>query len=349
MSSAHIPFSEAVHAQPANLGTAIEHIERSLAAATPAPWLPGDTVAVIGMGASTNSAHALATALNGQGIRVANITASELTDAPASFEPGDHYLLVTESGRSPEPIDAARTRGAGRRIAITNFPEAAIAEVADHLIGYGGVDDSLVYTTGYLSTLASYAALMTKMGLDSGLELSRVPAVVSEALESFTPIANELAPLFGSTRAIDLIGRGFGYCSAVQGALMFREGLRIPAAGAETYQFIHGPIESAGADTVLVVIGDGRELDVAQQLAAAGTTIIVLSAASEERLAGLATDNVHIISLAHTIPGFERTIVETVILQLITAAAAEHLGIKIEEFLYNQPDTKLPEPESATA
>lgn len=344
MSSDHIPFAEAVLGQPRYLQTAVEHISASLAAAAPAAWRPGETVAVLAMGASTNSGHALVAALTERGVRGANITASELAAAPADFEPADHYLVVTESGRSPEPLDAVRGRGAGRRVAITNFPDAAVSEVVDRTIGYGGLDDSPVYTTGYLATLASYAALIDAQGMDSGLDISRVPGIIAEALERFQPLAAGLAERFDGAKAADLVGRGFGYCSATQGALIFREALRLPATGWETYQFIHGPIESAGADTVLIVIGDGRELDIVPQLAKVGTRVIVLSAAGEERLAELAGDTVDIVSLAHTAPGFERTIVETVALQLITIAVAERQGISIEEFLYSQPDTKLPKP-----
>lgn len=348
MSSDRIPFAQAVHAQPELLKTAVKHIADSLEGAELAPWNTGETIAVLAMGASTNSAHAFVTALNERGVRTANITASDLVTLPSDFEPGDHYVLVTESGRSPEPIDAARTRGAGKRIAITNFPEAAIKQVADHTIGYGGVDDAPVYTSGYIATLAAYAALIKKMGFEIALDISQVPEIVADALERFTPAAKQLAERFDGARSADLIGRGFGFCSATQGALIFREALRIPSTGWETYQFIHGPIESAGAETVLIVVGDGRELDVVPQLAKAGARVIVLSGASEDRLAELSSDTVHVLSLAHTRHGFERTIAETVILQLLAEAVAARQGITIEEFLYTQPDTKLPKPGEAS-
>ena len=41
--------------------------------------------------------------------------------------------------------------------------------------------------------------------------------------------------------------------------------------------------------------------------------------------------------------GWARVIEETVVLQLITNAVAERQNIDISEFLYSQPDTKLPE------
>lgn len=346
MASDRIPFSEAVHAQPASLATAVAHIDSSLAEAELTPWRSGETVAILAMGASTNSAHAFVTALAQHGIRAANLTASEVAAYPSRFEPGDHYVIVTESGRSPEPIEAALTRGVGRRIAITNFPDASISSVADHSIGYGGIDDSPVYTAGYLSTLVAYAAVMNKMGVASGFDPASAPAIVESALERFAPVAASLAGCFDRITDADLIGRGFSYCSAAQGALIFREALRLAATGWETYQFVHGPLESLGKNSLLVVLGDGRELDVVPQVAKAGVEVIVLSAAPDDRLSELAAigANVHTVSLAHTSPGFERTIAETVLLQLLTEAVAARQGITIEEFLYSQPDTKIPRP-----
>lgn len=339
----HIPFSAAVRDQPRSLRTAVSHIRSSLADARIAPWRREETVAVLAMGASTNSAHALVAALAEHGVRGANLAASEVADYPDGFEPGDHYLLITESGRSPEPIAAARGRGEGRRIAITNYPGAAVSEVADHTIGYCGIHDSPVYTAGYLATLASYAAVMDAAGLPSGFDIDGLPQLVERALARYSPVAVELAERFDGARAADLIGRGFGVSSAMQGALLFREALRLNASGFETYQYLHGPVESAGAGTVLIVIGDGRELDLVPQAAEGGAQVIVLSAAGPDRPAGSEHGRVARVDLADTAAGFERTVVETVILQLLAEAVAERQGLVIEEFLYDQPDTKLPE------
>ena len=343
-----IPFHDAVRAQPRLLETAAAEIAASVRRADLPAWRPGETVAVLAMGASTNSAHALGAALARHGVHGANLTASEYTSAPASFDPGDHYVLVSESGRSPEPIAAARDRWAGRRIAVTNFPDAAIAEVADRTVGYGGIDDSPVYTSGYLATLMSYAALMDAAGLDSGFDVAGAPRLVADALERHASAAESVAGHLAGAAAVDLIGRGFGVAAATQGALMFREALRLPATGWETYQYLHGPLESTVPGTALVVIGDGRELDVVPQMAEAGVRVVVLSAAGEERLAPLERDGVLVVPLAER-DGFARAVEETVVLQLVTDAAARLGGIDIAEFVYSQPDTKLPEPEAAGA
>lgn len=343
--SDRIPFHDAVRAQPELLRASSAAISESLQRVTIAPWRPGETVAVLAMGASTNTGHALVAALAENGVRCANLTASEVAAAPASFEPGDHYVLVSESGRSPEPIAAARDRVKGRRIAVTNFPDAAISEVADQTIGYGGIDDSHVYTSGYLSTLMSYAAIMDAAGLRSGFDPADASQLVADTIDRNSKRTEEIAARFDGIGDVDLIGRGFGISSATQGALVFREALRLASTGWETYQYLHGPLESTTEGSLLIVIGDGRELDVVPQLAAGGVQVIVLTSdparvAEHDRVATIAIGSP---------AGFARTIEETVVLQMLADSVARRQGITIEEFLYSQPDTKLPQPGETAA
>lgn len=333
-------FSVAVNTQPEMLARAVTAIDASLKGASVAPWMPGETVAVLGMGASTNSAHALIAALRDFGIRGNNITASDLTTIPEGFEPGDHYVVVSESGRSPEPVMAARALAPGRRIGITNFPNAVISEAVDLTIGFGEIPDSPVYTAGYVATIASYAALLRAAGLPESFDIATTPDLVSRSLTAYKPLAGVLADHLAGARTVDFVGRGYSFSSAMQGSLVFREALRIPTAGYDTYQYLHGPMESAGAGTGLVIFGDDRELDIVESQAEAGVAVVVVSSAAEERLDRLAHENVIVVPL-EAATGFARVIAETVVIQVITEAAAAVRGITVEEFLYHQTDTKL--------
>ena len=110
--SQKIPFQEAMRSQPRQLALAHTSLVRDLDAATLAAWKPGETVGIIAMGASNNSGHALVAVLAACGFRAVNLVASELLLAAPGYEPADHYVIVSESGRSPEPLDAARALGA---------------------------------------------------------------------------------------------------------------------------------------------------------------------------------------------------------------------------------------------
>ena len=110
------PFVDAMRAQPEHLELARTTVGRSLDAAVLAPWRPGETVGIVAMGASSHSGHALVAVLAGAGVRAVNLVASELFFGAPGFQPADHYVLVSESGRSPEPIAAGRSLTDGRRI-----------------------------------------------------------------------------------------------------------------------------------------------------------------------------------------------------------------------------------------
>lgn len=340
--SDRIPFHQAIRQQPELLEISAPAISASLASADLPRWSNGDTVAVLAMGASSNSGHALTAALAEQGVRGVNLTASEVAAYPSGFEPGDHYLIVSESGRSPEPIAAARGRGDGRRVAITNFPEAPISEVSDFTVGYGGIDDSPVYTSGYLSTLMSYSAIMQTVGLKSDLDVAGAARLVADLLAHHEDRVESLASIFDGIAAVDLIGRGMGVSSAAQGALMLREAVRLPATGWETFQFVHGPHEVIDSKNMLITIGDGRELEVVLQMADAGARVLVITGASDERIDALTHENVTVVRVRHTAAGFTRVLEETVILQLIVDAVARRQGIPVEGTRYEQDDTKLP-------
>jgi fructoselysine-6-P-deglycase FrlB-like protein len=335
-------FSWTVWNQPSALETATRHISTSITKASIAPWKPGETVAVISMGASSHSANALIWALTEQGVRGVNITASDLFDAPDGFEPGDHNLIVSESGRSPEPIDVARRLRTGSRIAITNYPEAEIAGVSDAVVSLGGIPDSPVYTAGYIATLTAYSALLRAAGLpDRSFDESTVPAIVQESLDRYGPQADDIAEFFDDVSFVDFAGLGVSFTSAAQGALVFREALRLPTAGYELYQYLHGPMESAREGTGLVLFGDGRGLGIVASQAEAGVKVLVVSAGKDDELNAIAHKNVRVIQLPEASSGFTRVIAETVALHVMTEAIAKRRGITIEEFLYSQPDTKI--------
>lgn len=337
------PFSTAVWRQPETLRIAAEAIASTLDRADIAPWRAGETVAVISMGASSHSANALVTALAKQGVRGVNITASDLYDVVPGFEPGDHYLLVSESGRSPEPIRVAGALREGNRIAVTNFASSPIAAVSDVVVCYGGFPDSPVYTAGYNATLMAYSALLRAAGLPAeSIDEAAVPALVEDALASFGAEADEIAAFFDGVGSVDLVGTGYSYTSAAQGALVFREALRLPTAPYETYQYLHGPMECAGHGTGLVLFDDGRGLDMVRSQADAGAKVLVVSAASAGRLDELMHDNVRVLRLPdEATRSFARVIVEAIVLHVVTEATAKRRGLVIEDFRFHQDDTKL--------
>ncbi|MGO4382700.1 SIS domain-containing protein [Specibacter sp. RAF43] len=346
--SQKIPFQEAMRSQPRQLALAHTSLVRDLDAATLAAWKPGETVGIIAMGASNNSGHALVAVLAACGFRAVNLVASELLLASPGYEPADHYVIVSESGRSPEPLDAARALAPGRRIGISNFPGAQIAEVLDVALGLGGLADSGIYTVGYTATLMAYALLLDRVGLLPAAEdVARIPSIVAEALTAFDAVAAGVGRLAAAASSIDVIGQGASFASACEFALMVREGLRLPSCPFNTFEYLHGPMEAVTPSTVVVAFGDGRELGLADHLLAAGVPLVLVTAAPAADIPSAGRAGLTIVPIDPALSPFVRPIVETVFSQLVLAHAVAQLPFPLEEFRFEDLGTKIEETPAA--
>lgn len=335
-------FIDAMNAQPANLELALETVARDLDAAALPAWGPDDTVAIVAMGASLNSAQVPLAALAGDGRAAVAVIASDIADGLAVVR-ADHSIVVSESGRSPEPLAAADALPAGSRIGITNFPDQPIREATDVVLGLGGFPDSPVYTSGYTATILAYALLLDRVGaLESRAEAERLPELAAAALRDYAPVAATLGEVLAGATSIDVVGRGAALASAAELSLMVREGLRTPSSAFETYQYLHGPMEVLSADDVLVLFGDGRETAIPSSVLDAGVRVALVTSTPAEELPSAGHPGLTIIPVPTGLGVFERAIVETVIGQLSIAAAIERKPFPLEEFLYHQDDTKLP-------
>jgi len=335
-------FVDAMRAQPENLARARETVLRDLASAGLRRWDAGDSVAVVAMGASLNSSHALVAALAAAGHPASGVVASDLADGLAVVR-ADHNIVVSESGRSPEPLAAARKLAAGTRIGISNFPAQPIRDEVDAVLGLGGFPDSPVYTSGFTATILAYALLLDHVGVREGAaEAERIPGRVADVLRDYAEAAETVGRVLAGAKTIDVVGRGASLTAAAELSLMVREGLRTPSAAFETFQYLHGPMEVLSDDDALVIFGDGREVSIPSSVLDAGVPVVLVTAADPATIPAAGHANLTVVPLPAGLGVFERAIVETVIAQLAIAAAIEHKPYPLEEFLYHQDDTKLP-------
>ncbi len=337
-------FASALAAQADNLRVTADVVAQALAAAELEPWRDEETVAVIAMGASSHSGEALTAALAQDGMRAVNITASDLELAAEGFQPGDHYLVVSESGQSPEPIRAAEGLTPGRRIGITNDPAAPLSSVVDVILPLGGWPDSRVYTSGFTGTLLAYAALIRHQRPGAQVtDPATIPDVVASTLDGFGAYADRAASLFEKVQEIDFVARGVSRAAAAEGALVVREGVRLHAAAYDTYQYIHGPMEPLAAESALVVFGDHRELPMIDMVLDRGTRVVLLTRADAADIARPHHENLLVVPVPDGLTGIARAVFEIVFVQMLTLRLTVQSGIDLDEFLFEQPDTKLNE------
>lgn len=338
-------FSVAVGSQPEQLARVRDALLRQLAETRLPAWAPGETLGIVAMGASHNSGHAAVAALAAAGRRAINITAADLMDSRSEFQPADLYLIVSESGRSPEPIEAARRLTPGRRIGLSNRADSPLSAVVDVTLSLGGVADSRIYTVGYTATLLAYGLVLEHLGaLPADRQLAGVAALVENMLAKSAGVAAVAGQVIGAASAVDVLGRGLSMSTGAEFALMLREGLRKPAACFETFEYIHGPVEAATTGTTVVMFGDGRELELAGTLVGAGVPVVLVTAARPSEIPGNGNPLLTVVPLDADLCGLARTIVETVFAQQTLLVAAEHAGIRLGDFSYQGLGSKLAEP-----
>ena len=113
-----------------------------------------------------------------------------------------------------------------------------------------------------------------------------LPELAAEVLEAAEPVVAEVSDAFEAARIIDVVGSGASSSSSGEGALMLRESARVLTAGHETYNYLHGPMEPLDPQTACLVIGDGREIRLAQDVSALGCPTLLLTSRADVASAG---------------------------------------------------------------
>ncbi|MCL2653305.1 MAG: hypothetical protein FWD63_05915 [Propionibacteriaceae bacterium] len=324
-------FREAIAAQPVWLQKAADLAGEALTGVTQ-HWGADETVAVVGMGASTNAGAVFVASLRERGVRAVNLDASSVSRFPPGYQPADHVIIISESGRSPEPI-AAMARLGVTPIVVTNDPASPVTAGAGLVVPLGGFVDSGVYTIGYTTTLVALAAVASSFGVQVA-DPGALAVVAETALQDFASAAPALAEALDERWFLDIAGQGPSAGSAQAAALLFREAPGLATSPFETLQYLHGPMESSGPHSATMLFGDGRENGVAAQLRDAGALVIQLVTHP-----GGTPGAYHLSKAAD---GYAGAVAEIVFAQLIAAELAARRGVKVGDFRFPQKDTKLP-------
>lgn len=272
-------------------------------------WIySGGPFRLFGMGGSFNAATTSAGAMRLAGLDVTVHLASEHRRADLSlWGSAETQVLVSASGESAEMIELAehlQQRGFTRTVAMVNSAAAPLARLCRHVIELGIVDEQPIDTF--------IATVMALRRLDHAVRGVPVPDISADAgaIERASQSAAGLD--WGKPPShVDLLGQRSLNGVAAQGALLFREIARIPAASWDSSNFKHGPIESIHPDqlTVLLASDDAESRDIDEALALdissiPGRSLVVGSAATDDCLT---CDSVDFLTgtpqLAALIPG----------------------------------------------
>jgi fructoselysine-6-P-deglycase FrlB-like protein len=212
---------------------------------SPLAALAGGTAArrvvFIGMGSSRFAAVAAAARLRSHGVDAV----AELASTGSPMRPSADTLAIgiSASGATPETVEALIAhRGTSMTVAVTNEPESALGETADAIVTLlAGKEEGGVACLTYQATVAVLLLLAGRIAGDQPRVPDLRPAVDAAAhiREGRDAWVDDVVDLVDGARTIVTIAPAERFSSALQSALMLREGPRVAADAAETGDWLH--------------------------------------------------------------------------------------------------------------
>lgn len=331
------PYREAISLQPSALASCNSAVSAQLSTMD-LDQAGGRTVVLHGIGASYYAAVGAAAQMRSQGIRAFSLASTDLYD-PA-LEPGDIYLAFSASGRSVEPSKAMDPRSRAATYGIAKQADVPLAKAVGRMIATESGTDSGPNTTSYLGSLMTAGLIGDRIGKASGTDWTGLANAAQAVLDSVQPQADKAARMLSRSKAIDCVGAGCAYGTAGYTALLIREAARITAQDWDTLNFLHGPMEPNDRDTGVILFGDGREAQLAQDLAKFGIPSVLITAGRDFADA----DNLVVIEVPAFSAGLGDAILQSIPAQLLIATLSEDLGLPVCNFRYRQTDTKIAVP-----
>ncbi|MEU2614281.1 SIS domain-containing protein [Micromonospora sp. NPDC007271] len=209
---------------------------------------PVERVLLLGMGSSRYAAEMAALRLRAAGVDAV----AEYASAATSYPPGPRTLVVAISatGASQETLDAtSRYQGSGPLVALTNAADSPLADVADLVVPmHAGAETGGVACRTFQHTLVLLLDLVARLTAGPDVAGARRNVVhlarrAADATEDLLARRDEWLPaaagLLDGPNGVYTLAPAERLSSALQSALMVREGPRRPATGCETGDWSH--------------------------------------------------------------------------------------------------------------
>jgi fructoselysine-6-P-deglycase FrlB-like protein len=247
--------SQEIRRQPAAWSTALALLP-DLTSVLPKP---GERVAVIGCGTSWFMAEAYATLREQSGQGETDAFAASHFPVGRSY---DRVVAISRSGTTTEVIRAIEA-SASPVLALTAIPDSPVEAVASDTIVLDFADERAVVQTVFASTVL----MLLRASL--GEDVTPVIAQASAVLEGGFPLPDDVA-LAGQ---ITLLGQGWAYGVAQEGALKLREAAQLWTEAYPQMEYRHGPIAIAQAGRAVWVLGTAVD-GILADIAATGATLV---------------------------------------------------------------------------
>lgn len=198
-------------------------------------------VVFIGMGSSRFAAVSIAALLRSRGVDAVAELAS--TGSPTRPSADTLAVAVSASGGTVETVEALGAhRGTSRCVAITNDPASDLVDAADVILPLlAGREEGGVACLTYQATVAVLLLLAGRL-LEGGPRASDLRSAVEAAAQlrdERHAWLDAVVELVDDSRMTATIAPAERLSSALQSALMLREGPRVAADAAETGDWLH--------------------------------------------------------------------------------------------------------------
>jgi glucosamine--fructose-6-phosphate aminotransferase (isomerizing) len=272
-------------------------------------------------------------------------TSSEFRYRNAILAPDTLVIAISQSGETADTragIHEAREKGL-KVLSVVNVPGSAIARESDGVIyTNAGPEIGVASTKAYTAQLAALYLLSLKLGAVHGLidearmerrlaKLSEVSNLMARMLMDELPIKAVAQAIYQSAHAM-FIGRGFGYPSALEGALKLKEISYIHAEGYPAGELKHGPLALIDEQMPVVAIATSgltyeKIVSNIQEVRARGGRVIAIAGEEDQTIAAHVE---HVITIPELTESFTPFLV-AIPLQLLAYHVAVLRGSDVDQ------------------
>jgi len=285
-------------------------------------------VLLLGMGSSHYANQVAAARLRSRGVpAVAELAASDLLPV---VRPDTLVVAVSASGGSAETLDAVRrlreAGGGARFVALTNRPDTELGGLCDLTVDLAaGHERGGVACRSFQHTLALLLALEGRLSGSPGSRLrstTETTTLLDQTAEASAHLLARRAGWLAEVSAAALGPQGTHVVaparrisSALQSALMLREGPRLPATGGETADWSHVDVYlTKTTDYRLVLLAGSRwEPELLDWVGQRGSTLVAVGG----EVPGAAMS----VRYPHDDVDDVRLLTESLVVELVAAAA----------------------------
>jgi glutamine---fructose-6-phosphate transaminase (isomerizing) len=306
-------FLDDLEAKPAHLADLAAHLDSA------DPWEslpPASHLVLVGMGSSYSAAMVAAARLRTHGVdAVAEYAGSDLLPA---VDDESLVIAVSAGGGSRETADAvAHYTGRCPVVLLTNTPDSALAEHADHVVELlAGPEAGGVACRSYQHTVALLLALeahLTVSDHDVAALLRRSAEATADLLSRRSDWLPDVGRLLLGPQGTHVVAPARRLGSAHQSALMLREGPRVPAYSCETADWSHVDVYLTRTTDyrMLLLAGSRWEDELLRWTTERGSTLVAVGADVDGAALSL--------RYAHDTDDDVRLLTETLVAELVAA------------------------------